>query len=170
MDKKAFTKNCLATALIELLEVKEYSDISIQDIVDKAGFSRMAYYRNFRNTDEILDYYLSTHTETFLKSGHIDLATLGIRGYFDAIFEKISNEGAKKFIQLLFNRGLIIYLYKAFITYIYPEMDEEKTYYSRFIAGGVFSICMRWLKMGCKETPKELTGIVMKFLPDTMKA
>ena len=166
MDKKAFTKNCLATALIELLEEKEFSDISIQDIVDKAGFSRMAYYRNFKNVEEILDYYLYSKTETFFKKSRVDLSTLGPRSYFKAIFEKGNEEGPKKIINLHFKRGLIIYLYKLFVSYVSPGAYENKAYYNRFVAGGVFAIYMRWLKLGCKETPDQLTEVVMNFLPN----
>lgn len=42
------------TALLQLMEKKEYSKISITDITNRAGVSRMAYYRNYKSKDEIL--------------------------------------------------------------------------------------------------------------------
>lgn len=41
-------------ALIELMRQKPYDEITITDITKKAGVSRMAYYRNYRDKDDIL--------------------------------------------------------------------------------------------------------------------
>ena len=48
------TKECIVTALLRLMDTKNYSDISITEITNLAGVSRMAYYRNYKNKDEIL--------------------------------------------------------------------------------------------------------------------
>ncbi len=48
------SKQDLAEAVFLLMKTRPYEQISIQDIVDKAGFSRMAYYRNFKSKDEII--------------------------------------------------------------------------------------------------------------------
>ena len=41
-------------ALVELMKQKPYDQITITDIVQKAGVSRMAYYRNYQSKDDIL--------------------------------------------------------------------------------------------------------------------
>lgn len=41
-------------ALVQLMEIKPYEEISITDICKRAGVSRMAYYRNYGSKDEIL--------------------------------------------------------------------------------------------------------------------
>ena len=46
--------DCIYEALIFLMDKKEYKDITITDITKKAGVSRMAYYRNYTEKDEIL--------------------------------------------------------------------------------------------------------------------
>lgn len=46
--------DCIYEALIQLMEKKEYKDITITDITNRAGVSRMAYYRNYTDKDEIL--------------------------------------------------------------------------------------------------------------------
>lgn len=171
MDKKTFTKNCLATALIELLEDKDYSDISIQDIVDKAGFSRMAYYRNFNSIEEMLNYYLVSYTESFLEETKIDFATMGAEKFFVLVFEHLGNKKTRHIADIIYKRELIFTLYKTFLLFFNPkDRDEKRIYDHRFIACGVFGIYLRWAKTGYKETPEELTKIVMQFLPGAMKA
>ena len=41
-------------ALIQLMQKKPYQEISITDITNRAGVSRMAYYRNYKDKDSIL--------------------------------------------------------------------------------------------------------------------
>ena len=169
-SRKDFTKNCLATALIELLEDRELSDVSIQDIVDKAGFSRMAYYRNFNSLDEILDYYLFSYSEAFVEKTKIDFATMGAERFFILIFEHLGSEKTRHIADIMYERGLVFTLYRAFLQIFNPkDKDSKRLFDHRFIAGGVFGIYLRWVKLGYKETPEELTQIVMRFLPEEMK-
>lgn len=53
-----FAKECIVTALIELMKIKPYNSISITDIANRAGVSRMAYYRNYVSKDDILNKYM----------------------------------------------------------------------------------------------------------------
>lgn len=48
------SKECLYTALLQLMETTPYDQISITDITARAGVSRMAYYRNYESKDDIL--------------------------------------------------------------------------------------------------------------------
>ena len=115
MDKKTFTKYCLAKALFDLLEEKEYADISIQDIVDKAGFSRMAYYRNFKSISEIIDFSLHDYIDNFIKNSRVFSDKLGPKQFFTLIFEYLGKLETRRFFNILFKRDLIIHLYRQFI-------------------------------------------------------
>ena len=53
-EVNALTKECIVTALLRLMEKQSYESISITDITNLAGVSRMAYYRNYNSKDEIL--------------------------------------------------------------------------------------------------------------------
>ena len=164
MDKKSFTKYCLATSLFELLQDKEYNDISIQDIVDKAGFSRMAYYRNFKDTDEILTYYLSSYTENFIKATKIDYESMGPRQFFITIFEHLGRQETRTIFKVLYERGLIIHLYRQFALHFMSNTEGTQSYQLGFIAGGLFTVYGNWARKGYKEAPEELADIVVGFL------
>lgn len=45
-ESNRLVKDCITTAFIELMKVRDYNTITITDITKKAGVSRMAYYRN----------------------------------------------------------------------------------------------------------------------------
>jgi AcrR family transcriptional regulator len=44
----------LETAIFNLLKEKEYKDISISELCDKAWVSRCTFYRNYRDMDDII--------------------------------------------------------------------------------------------------------------------
>lgn len=63
--------DCIYEALVILMETKPYKEITITDITRKAGVSRMAYYRNYQDKDDILIHHLregmEEATERFLQ-------------------------------------------------------------------------------------------------------
>ncbi|MFC3800940.1 hypothetical protein [Cohnella sp. GCM10012308] len=44
---KKDTKEWIAIALLELLQIKRLPKLSVSEVVKKAGVSRMAFYRNY---------------------------------------------------------------------------------------------------------------------------
>ena len=48
----------MVQALIQLLQTKSLSNITISELTERAGVSRMTYYRNYNSMDEIFISYL----------------------------------------------------------------------------------------------------------------
>jgi AcrR family transcriptional regulator len=46
--------HALGTALVELLHERKFDDITVQDILDRAGVGRATFYSHFRNKDDVL--------------------------------------------------------------------------------------------------------------------
>lgn len=58
-ELKRLTRESIQNALIILMGKKEYSEISVTEIVKKAGVSRTAYYRNYSSKDDVLEHFLN---------------------------------------------------------------------------------------------------------------
>ena len=69
-EANVLTKECIVTALLRLMETKSYANISITDITNLAGVSRMAYYRNYKSKDEILIKHLTDQEKKLLITIH----------------------------------------------------------------------------------------------------
>lgn len=165
MNKKDFSRNCLADALIDLLVDNEYEDISIQDIVDKAGFSRMAYYRNFKDKNEIIDYYLDNVFSTFISKSDISYTRKGPEEFFKTLFEFFSDKDMVKVTKLLCKRGLIGALGYQFIKRVQGGfVPNQSHYFYDFLAGGFFSVYLAWINGGLKESAEEMTNEAMKYV------
>lgn len=53
-QSKRITRECIETALIQLMAKEDFAKISVSDIVKRAGVSRTAFYRNYTSKEEVL--------------------------------------------------------------------------------------------------------------------
>lgn len=170
MNKKDFSRNCLSQALIELLDDHEYDNISIQDIVDKAGFSRMAYYRNFQNKGEMIDYALDNLFDSYIKESHISFTNMGAEGFARALFTFFASDDMVKYAKLLAKHNLVGHMYTQFIKRVQGGfIPNQSHYFYDFMAGGFFSVFMGWVLGGMKETPEQMAIATANFFKDYTK-
>jgi AcrR family transcriptional regulator len=52
--RTARTYRALSTALVDLMRTREFNDITVQDLLDRAGVGRATFYSHFRNKDDFL--------------------------------------------------------------------------------------------------------------------
>lgn len=62
---KQFSRDCMVQALIQLLQTKSLSNITISELTERAGVSRMTYYRNYNSMDEIFSSYLKDLVDAY---------------------------------------------------------------------------------------------------------
>ena len=53
-EAKKFTRECLLGALLRLVKKKPFDKISVSELVECAGVSRTAFYRNYSTIDDII--------------------------------------------------------------------------------------------------------------------
>jgi len=62
MNKKqetnAFVRECITKALLQLMKKKPISDITITELVERAGVARVSFYRNFTSKENVIEQYL----------------------------------------------------------------------------------------------------------------
>ncbi|MBR2877401.1 MAG: TetR/AcrR family transcriptional regulator [Clostridia bacterium] len=162
-EAKAFTRECVFLALINLLNEKKYEAITLTEIAEKAGVSRNAIYRNFRSKDLILKSYLANINSEFVSA----LSKKNIsshRDYIYAVFTHLCshNEIAK----ILVKANLSTLLYESFLSVkgSFKVDDYIKNYYESYKIGGLFFVYITWLETGCNESPQELTEILCKII------
>ncbi len=163
MKKSEQSKELLSEALIILLKKKDYNKITIQNIVDKAGVSRMAFYRNFNDKDDIIKYYLDKITDEFVANTKIDFEKTPLKDYLIILFNHLitlkdlsiclSESKLFGYVKNEFDR---IYLIKA------NNKKEEYNYY--LLSGALSNLYYHYIINGCKESSEELTDIVIRFL------
>ena len=60
-----FLRECMFTAFMQLLQEKPIDAITVTQITERAGVSRMAYYRNYNSKEDIVRDYFSEVSRDF---------------------------------------------------------------------------------------------------------
>ncbi len=191
-QNKEATKDCIFTALILLMEQKEYKYITVTDIARKAGVSRMTYYRTYSSKEDILvqhfqksaramipdalhgipaesgqDAGADTGAGNLSKSASEDNARRALCIFF-AWFQK--NRGLTKLLDDAGLMGLLIECFSVFTEYLFRMLhaqNPEKTkqnYAENFAIGGLFSVLTHHLENGASESPEEMAEITLKIM------
>ena len=162
VERSRFTKECIVQALLKLMDEQSFSSISIQNIVDAAGVSRMAYYRNFSSKEDILRYHINSVSKSFL-SRYDDIKPKNFQDYLQLLFDYLLEQ--KELGLKLFRAGMIALSKEAFDKGMLAYAKDTKSYYNLcFLSGGLFNMYSFWLDNGCKETPRQLSRYFTKTL------
>ncbi|MCD7819744.1 MAG: TetR/AcrR family transcriptional regulator [Lachnospiraceae bacterium] len=164
--EKEATKDSIFTALIQLMEQKEYKYITVTDIARKSGVSRMTYYRTYSSKEDILVQYFRKTAQSMVSEANGD-AGRALSSFFSFFLEKSSI--AKLLAQADLTK-LLIECFSVLTDFLYEALHQdswkepENSYAARFESGGLFSILTRWLETGTKESPDDMAAITLKIL------
>lgn len=155
---KADTKECITTAIFQLLEKENLSMITISKVCRRAGVSRAAFYRNFNGLEQVLYEYFqpkfSSIFEIISKEANESIKFQKQANFFEDLAKEflLSAEGGFEFI-----------IQKIFI-------DEMEKYYSNisdkyiltFMSSGVYALWRKWLLDGQKKPLAEIHQLLRK--------
>lgn len=163
-------KECFFTALILLMEQKDFKDITISEIAKKSGVSRMTYYRTYSSKEDILIQYFDDHAKKLISQleEKPDVTAKEVLVLFFSSF----NDQAH-LLHDLYQAGLmtqILERFTEFISYLYKKSQtrfpdgQEQDFHIHFIAGGIYTMLLRWQEAGRKETPEEMAALTVRIL------
>lgn len=159
-------KESLEEALVSLMKVKDFNQITICELCKKAGVSRMAFYNNFRTLEALLESTILSYSQKLV----IDKIGSPFRENTDINWYIVLFEGVKK------NSELLYLMFKSGFTYKYLSIvnslvlhrktltDTEK-YFRLIWAGGIVNIIIYWLNNGMKESIESLAEFCVLALP-----
>ena len=162
----------LQRAFLKLLEDHRFSDITVTDVVERAGVARVSFYRNFSSTADILDRAVG-QTMTELSAGLLPvLRGQDARGWRDMLFRLIY--GLSDVSQLLANicpenqaiiQGCMIRHLQTF-EQEQPEGTADEKYRVPARIGAVVTVVCKWLISGMAESPEEPLDCLMGFVTE----
>jgi len=147
------TKSSLQTALIYLMNEKNFDEITITELVKKAGVSRMSFYRNYNSKEDVLE-KIKIEVINSLKELFINLKKC--HGSYEAyykIFEEIKKR--KKEIFLLKKANFkMLFLLENILLFDDIIISHDRYDYYNLVAfiGSVLSVVTRWFALGMKES------------------
>lgn len=175
------TKRNLYEALLSLMKDKEFEDIKVNDICNKALINRSTFYSHYEDKYELftdlIDYFKNELKEELYKNNNIKNIKeyyIELINLFLTYIEKRQNE----FLSIIINnRNSII------IDILYDTISEEvnkhikeynKIYFknipnelsSKFYLGGVVSVSINWLKNINKYSKEDIINYLTKLIPN----
>ena len=163
-DQKAFFQGCLYTALIELMEIMPYEKISIGELCEKAGVSRMTYYRSYNGKEDILIKHLDECFSIYL-SDVKENSSLSVYDISRKYFSLLSS-AEKRFFSLIVNSGLSYLLMERFYIYFQYTIDfivpntDVPPYIRSFLTGGLYKITIDWVSNGMDKSEEEMACLI----------
>ena len=161
-ESNKLAKECIVTALIELMKTRDYASITITDLAKKAGVSRMAYYRNYTSKEDII----SSFADEVGSAIHEKLASLMPRAsVFDYFFELFAQLGAYSDLVLTaFHGGLGELIHTQITKNMALTFPPEGStlidkYRHVYLAGAFFNIFVEWLENGKKESVAQIAQL-----------
>ena len=158
----------LAHALMDLMEKKPLEEISITELTQKAGVSRMSYYRSFTSKQHILEEYLQTiicrfrvegERQGYLEKRHVYNQLVYCFRFFrhysrfalclhDANLSSILLDGLNGYME----------------TYLLPKnADFIRRCRAYAYAGTLYNLYIQWLKDDMKQSEETMAEIAFRF-------
>lgn len=160
-------KTHIVQALMELMNEKDYSDISVSEIVLRAGVSRVSYYRNYNSKEAILMERLENLMTRFSSEMNNLQKNTPMRRLMTLFFH-IAREEKDTFC-LLHQAGMDAYIQEGLDQIIlssphFPTLDHRRIYPAYLFSGALFRLLIQWYTHDMKESDTELSNLFCQYM------
>ena len=173
-NRRANTKKAIQEAMVTLLKTESFDDITTIKISKEAGISRSSFYTHYKDKFELID---SCQRTLFNQVEYIFEKHEGNKKQaFLEIFEFLKREqllsalisanGTREFQAFIVNKVRIFINTDFQNRFGREELSPvEKEYSSIYFAYAFFGLCQSWISNGKKESPRQMTNLILKLLP-----
>lgn len=147
----------LTQAILQLMTQKPLAQINVSELCERAGVSRVSFYRNYSSKQDILVQYLSQCTETWFAEFSKKPEDEFIRTFSAELLEQYRKNA--DLIRLLYDNG-VGYLLKEHI-FACCKLNEitepEEAYPRAVLAGAVYGLVDEWIRLGMEALPERFS-------------
>lgn len=166
--KNSLIKQCIVDALISLMKERDLKDISITELTNKAGVSRMSYYRNYYSKEDVLHNYISEILVIYMNDRQ-ELIDNNKGDIYNLIYYAFTFFERYKDFVLTVEKSNYSNIFQnritEFMEKLYPEDNSTFSKYNLYIfSGSLYNVCKMWLVNGMIDDPHELAHIYVDRL------
>lgn len=158
-EKNTYVKNQITQALLKLLKTKELKDIAVSEITTIAQVSRVSFYRNYSDKEQILKEYISITLNEWNEL-HPKTSEYSQDDILGDIFAYLTTY--KEFYSLLNERGLFYFLKDVINDLLGAKAEYPNfvAYTTAFIANGIYGWIEEWFLRGMQESGEEMAELL----------
>lgn len=157
-----YLKECMGTALLELMKEKPIEKITIEEMTAKADVGRSTYFRYFKNKDEVLAFNILCLWNRFMQKDGEFVSLSDSPAFIRFFFEFCLS--IREINDMLYSCGhenaiLMAYLQIAGIDTSRNSDDIQAYYVNNAAAYALYGTVNAWILRGYKETPAQMAQI-----------
>ena len=165
------SKKWLSESLLQLMDSKQFSLITIKEITEKAQLDRKTFYRHFKSKEEVLSWSMEEMYQKYYKNltslEQLNTYTVS-ETYFSLCIEYLP------MLKLLHKNGLLNMILTQFNKYLtelnhifsqHPTYRKKSKYELFYQSGGFWNVTLLWIENGATESAQELAKIVSAIMP-----
>lgn len=160
IESNLLTKECIQTALIQLLSESPFEKITVTSIIKRSGVSRAGFYRNYSSKEMVLQELtqnLCEKIETFLNNE--DYHANPKQG-FTHFFQEIKEQAY--LLKLLTKAAVphtVLLDTEHFFAEKYSNMPAKERYHIIALLASLKEVVLDWFKNDMKESPEEMADL-----------
>lgn len=161
-------KSYIVDALLILMNKKDYNDITVGEIVEKAGVNRSTYYRHFDKKEDVIKYFLDKLSMDIIEWNRAKEVT------FEEHLINMYTHYYKHKSQMMtiYNSGLSILFLDILKKHLGSGADNDTPvstkYDIAFHIGGTFNQFLLWFSRDMEDSPEEMAAYTLAILPSTI--
>ena len=163
-ESNLLTREAIETALLQLLEKKDLTKISISELVKRAGVSRAAFYRNYDSKEEILESVFKRNcpqyygTITSLRSKDRPLSGMG------SPFPRSQKRSQSDQLALDYHlEKIFVQAMQEFLEKYHGTSKGVSSYLHSFWSSAIVSVLLKWIKDGMKVPAEKIADLRLPF-------
>lgn len=164
-ESNRITRECIQTALVELIAAKPFDRITVTELVKRSGVSRMSFYRNYKTKEDVIDDICADLERLLSESLAGKTAETDAKQWFTCFFGKVGTY--EKEVTLLFSenmpQSMSFKLMCSVIDVLMKLSHKEDEYMVYAWVGALTGIVFRWLSGGMKESPEEMAELCLSM-------
>ena len=163
------TRDSLGDALVALMHEKNFDDITVQDVLDRAGIGRSTFYVHYRDKDDLflsdVEDFLEMACNALTRQNASSKRLLPVREFFAHIRD------FREFHAALVRSGKLNDVWALARGFFARSIEErlltagldidpaERSAQAYILAGSFFSLLDWWIDQGMKADPKEMDDL-----------
>ncbi len=143
----------LTEALLQIMREKPLDKINVSELCERAGVSRVSYYRNYNSMQDILIKQLTKCTDSWWEGFSQKPIDEFYRTFLtELLAQYLENE---KLIRLLYQNDASVILKEHIFSCCgsAAEINDESAYSRAVLAGAIYGLVDEWIRRGMGELP-----------------
>ena len=175
------TRHKVSGALVDLIKEKRFDDITVQNLIDRAGVGRSTFYTHFRDKEDAFEHQWEQFNQ--LLAERINWDNAGTASFFPVKFFFQHLQEAQAFYQGLVRSGKVEKIFKSGVEYLTHNIEAALSkrfqphqiaipvpVLSHYLANEFFGLLQWWVDARMPYPPEAMDEMFHRLVNPTIRS